>query len=161
MTRLERFLSLIDKTSSPRGCWLYLGSKTKRGYGRIGKRSRILAHQLSYSHFKGPIPPGQIIRHSCDTPPCVNPDHLLAGTHTDNARDRVERHRQPSGANAPAARLTQDQVVEIRRRYRPGKRGSGCVALAHEFGVSNVAVHKIVTGRTWKALADERALETA
>lgn len=76
------------------GCWLWVGTIGRNGYGRIRRDGvRLWAHRFSYERFKGPIPSGTEICHTCDTPLCVNPDHLFAGTHTENMRDSVRKGR--------------------------------------------------------------------
>lgn len=67
----------------------------KGGYAircRNGKQERM-ARVIMAELIGGPIPPGMIVRHRCDTPTCVTPDHLLLGTHADNTADRVRRKR--------------------------------------------------------------------
>lgn len=88
----EWFWSFVDKTMD---CWEWTGARHPHGYGwapfkRDGER---LAHRVSYLISKGPIPEGMHILHSCDNPPCVNPDHLRAGTRRENALDMHERGR--------------------------------------------------------------------
>lgn len=80
-------------------CWVWQGHTNKQGYGRIkwgGKRS-MTTHRLAFAVANdlnvNDLPPSVVIRHTCDNPPCVNPDHLLAGTHADNCRDKIERGR--------------------------------------------------------------------
>lgn len=81
------------------GCWLWESGLNSNGYGILfcgGYRG--YAHRFSYAHFKGPIPDGMYVCHSCDVPSCVNPDHLWLGTQVDNMRDcrRKGRHRDPT-----------------------------------------------------------------
>ena len=86
-----RLLSRVEKTDS---CWLWRGALNSRGYGSMGFMKRgWLAHRLSYTVFKGDIPDGLFVCHSCDNPPCVNPDHLWVGTASDNQRDAVSKGR--------------------------------------------------------------------
>jgi hypothetical protein len=79
------------------GCWIWLGSG--RTYGQTNWHETMplygeaLAHRWSYRAFLGPIPKGMFVCHRCDTPPCVNPDHLFIGTAGDNARDMVRKGR--------------------------------------------------------------------
>lgn len=76
------------------GCWIWLGAGVRYGLVR-GDR----AHRLSWKAFKGPIPENMHVLHKCDTPLCVNPDHLFLGTHQDNMLDKERKGRgnQPSG----------------------------------------------------------------
>lgn len=69
-------------------CWEWTGGRDKDGYGklRLGK-TQIAAHRFSYELHNGQAPQG-IVRHQCNNPPCVNPAHLLTGSHQDNMNDR-------------------------------------------------------------------------
>ena len=83
---------------SDRGCHEWSRARDWRGYGRLRMKGRSPgAHRLAYELFVGPIPEGQVVRHRCDNPCCVNPDHLEVGTHVDNARDCIERSPVPYG----------------------------------------------------------------
>ena len=80
------------------GCWLWTGHLTDRKYGRqYGRISfegkNISAHRLSYMIFKGVRPRMMFVCHKCDTPACVNPDHLFLGTNMDNVRDMISKNR--------------------------------------------------------------------
>lgn len=88
----ERFFQKVNKTNS---CWLWTGALNSRGYGSMGVAGKaISAHRLSYTWFKGEIPEGMIVCHSCDVPSCVNPDHLWVGSYADNMNDMVNKNRQ-------------------------------------------------------------------
>lgn len=88
--RVER-LSIPEPNS---GCWLWLGSIKKNGYGNMAfGGSFTQAHRVSYMAFKGEIPSGFVICHSCDNPSCVNPDHLWHGTYSDNMKDASKKGR--------------------------------------------------------------------
>jgi len=63
----------------------------------------MMAHRISYSITRGAIPPGMVLRHSCDNPQCVNPDHLTPGTHKENMRDIVDRGRHWTKSRVPVA----------------------------------------------------------
>src|SRR4051794_38058850 len=78
---VTRFWAKVHKTD---GCWLWTGYRRPDGYGRF---RRILTHRLAYELTHGPIPPNMVIMHACDTPACVNPAHLSAGTHQENMQD--------------------------------------------------------------------------
>lgn len=134
-------------TASP--CIAWPGTVGSHGYGVIG---RLLAHRAAYcdhhSVTLGSIE-GQVVRHTCDNPRCVNPLHLTLGTQADNMQDMRERGRarkvpMPGEAN-PAAKLTAREVRDIRERA-----GAGAAALAREFRVSETAVRDVIAGRSWR-----------
>ena len=83
----------------PNGCYQVSNKKKDRdGYTIIRKNHKdIKLHRLIYERVYGEIPPGMVIRHSCDNPPCINPAHLLCGTQTDNIKDREERKKNNNG----------------------------------------------------------------
>jgi HNH endonuclease len=79
-------------------CWLWIGAQNGYGYGVISYgRRQVLAHRISWELHKGPIPEDSCILHKCDTPLCVNPDHLELGTQADNMRDKRIKNRVPKG----------------------------------------------------------------
>lgn len=91
-TTLERFWLKVDKTGD---CWLWTAAVDHYGYGRfrIGNR-HVIASRWSLSHELGrSLTPTEWALHSCDNPPCVNPEHLYIGDADRNAQDRVERNR--------------------------------------------------------------------
>jgi hypothetical protein len=75
-------------------CWPWRGVCDQHGYGRVSfMHKRFKAHRVSFEMANGPIPDGLIVRHRCDNPNCVNPNHLEAGTHKDNMQDASRRGR--------------------------------------------------------------------
>lgn len=77
-------------------CWHFCGSRNQFGYGRltVGGRMQVV-HRLSYELFKGPIPDGLFVLHSCDNPSCINPDHLRVGTKRENSLECFRKGRHP------------------------------------------------------------------
>ena len=132
-------------------CWLWIGSTNTSGYGIFTEGGERTAHRVSYKRYRGPIPPGMHVRHTCDCPQCVNPDHLVLGTHADNMGDLRERgraYRAPGAANM-AAKLTEDQALAVMQDART------CEAIALEYGISPATVDSIRNGHSWKHLFDE------
>ena len=132
------------------GCWLWRGSVNSWGYGRTktSLSSERSAHRISWVLHKGPIPPEMNVLHRCDTPRCVNPEHLFLGDDTDNVRDCVAkgRHATKRGESNPTAKLTTAAVTELRSRW---KRHGSMTAWAKEFGVSRRAIQFALEGATW------------
>jgi hypothetical protein len=138
---------LPDTLGTP--CVEWHGYRDRKGYGRKGG---ILMHRVAYCKYHGielSEIDGQVIRHKCDNPGCVNPEHLEPGTVADNNHDTVNRGRQAKGEKNGAAKLTAAQVTEIRERYIPGSRTVGSRALAREYGVSDRQIGRIVDGSKW------------
>lgn len=129
----------------------------KLGYGvlRVDGKNRF-AHRVAYCEHHGlrlEDIDGVVIRHKCDNPPCINPDHLEAGTQADNVSDMIKRGRKHrvAGESHGCAKLTAEQVSSIRSSYIKRSREFGLRALAAKFGVSTSQVFAIVTWRNWNA----------
>lgn len=129
---LPQFVSVVaGRLDTP--CWEWGLAKGPNGYGIAGRDS---AHRFVYRLFNGEIPDDKpCVLHKCDNPPCVNPEHLYAGTAADNSRDFFERggRRQP-----PFDAETADQ---IRRRFHVGERAAD---LATEFGRTLMTIYHVV-----------------
>jgi hypothetical protein len=109
------------------------------------------AHRIAYEMCFGPIAKGLCVLHSCDNPPCINPMHLSLGTKADNAQQREARGRgyDRSGERNGRAKLTNAQVVDLRRTYKLIPRRSGRLQVAKQLGVSQALVNKIIHGDNW------------
>jgi hypothetical protein len=91
---LSERLDMLTVTEPNTGCHLWVGAISYGGYGKIKMSGRgRLAHRVSYAHKFGPIPDGLMVLHKCDTPACVNPDHLFLGDAKDNIVDAVKKGR--------------------------------------------------------------------
>jgi len=100
-------------------CWFWKGEITNMGYGRIRvKGKNIGAHRLAFELAKGKIPEGMLVLHSCDVRSCVNPDHLRVGTQKQNQEDARLRNRTCFGEKNNKSKLTEEDVVAIRKDSR-------------------------------------------
>lgn len=126
-------------------CWIWTGSSTRDGYGvlTVG-RKQFRAHRASYEAFNGPIPDGAVVRHSCDTPLCVNPAHLSVGTHKANTADMDARGRRGKPTNHPLWKISQTDRRLIRNRRVQGETLS---SIASDYGVSFQTISDICIGR--------------
>ena len=91
----KRFMSKVIKTDN---CWLWNAGKNYKDYGNFsvtinGCSKTYRAHRFIYEYFNGTIPEGMLVCHTCDTPRCVNPNHLWLGTVSDNTVDSVNKKR--------------------------------------------------------------------
>lgn len=145
------FIARHSKTNAT-GCWIWTGSLNSWGYGRVGaNRSERSAHRLSFSTFRESIPAGMKVLHKCDTPACVNPEHLFLGTDADNMQDMQTKGRGSGNAGKRGeanvrAKLSAEVVEEI--RSTPIVRGV-ITALARQHGVSRRAINFALRGETW------------
>jgi len=156
----ERFWACVDTTSD--GCWEWKGPRNKGGYGGIrikthGRRPRIYGtNRVAYMFEHGSVSSTEVIRHTCDNPPCCRPSHLIAGSPADNTHDMINRQRNPfigvsiRGTKSFHAKLSEADVSVIRGRYDAGERIG---ILANDYGMSTTAIHLIVNRKTWKHIA--------
>lgn len=157
---LSRFVGLLDADK----CWEWAGSKNNFGYGRYGymtddgRRTWLGAHRILYELVYGPIPPGMLVCHHCDNPTCVRPSHLFIGNTKDNMRDASHKGRTCTGEKnmfyggdrrgekSHTAKLTTEQVVDIRQRYSEGESYG---KLAAQFAVTPSNILCIVKRKSW------------
>ena len=137
------------------GCWNWLLTKDKDGYGRLthirhGEEGR--AHRIFWEKYRGEIPQGVCVLHKCDNRLCVNPSHLFLGTHEDNVRDRVLKGRSANqnGEKNHQAKLTMSVVLKIIKLYAAGRYNQ--YQLAEMFKVRQNQISRIVNGLRWKVL---------
>jgi hypothetical protein len=135
-------------TTTP--CIDYQGSKNTNGYGIRGKRPQLQMHRVAYCESRGvslESIKGYVVRHTCDRPPCVNPEHLLLGTANDNVQDKVDRGRQCYGERNAMARMTDEMVKQMRAMQK--ELGLSQRRLAKAFGVSQTTAYRVVARKAW------------
>lgn len=151
-----RFWQLVDvRPTEPRACWRWRGAvAADTGYGVFNDGDKaVLAHIFSFTLTRPTLDrTGLVVRHTCDTPLCVNPHHLVLGTHKANTKDMDERGRRVNnpvkGEAHYAAKLTAEWVREARILYR--QYNYPIAELARRFGSSESAMKAAIEGRTWK-----------
>lgn len=129
------------------GCWIWNCGRDHCNYGRFygaGKGKSQVASRFSYELYVGEIPDGMQILHRCDSPPCVNPDHLFLGTVFDNVVDKMNKGRHLRGTMFSWAKLDEKKVQQIRVDPRSQR------VIAKDFGISRSAVSEIKTRKKWK-----------
>lgn len=121
------------------GCWLWIGSKNRDGYGTFRANEKtMLVHRFSYQLHHGNLPDLEIC-HTCDNPACVNPAHLFAGTHLENMRDAVNKGRLGAGMTIERAREIRALDGVISRKL-----------IAERYGISEGLIWFIVKERIWR-----------
>lgn len=149
----ERFMrQVLPEPNS--GCWLWMGYCSP--YGRIrvtAHTAAVGAHRVSWEIHNGPVPDGMVVCHKCDTPSCVNPDHLFVGTYADNMKDAAAKGRlnrpasdrrvMPKGERHHAVKLSADGVRQIRASQNSGR------ALSALYGVSEKQISRIRRRESW------------
>ena len=122
-------------------CRVWARLQNPGGYGQVVFLGRQrLAHRIAWTLVNGPIPPGMLVCHHCDNPPCCNPDHLFLGTHKDNSQDMWRKGRQVGSKGL--LKLSVEQRAEIRAAYAAG--GISQSELAAQYGVSQSLISKTV-----------------
>lgn len=146
---LHRFFRNIHKNEMTK-CWIWDGYASHEGYGILKLLSVAhTAHRLSFIIHFGNIPEGKFVCHACDNRRCVNPQHLWLGTAAENTNDMTTKGRKvvARGERAGNSTLRNEDVLEIRRRYKAG--GTSTYKLGDEFGVSQQTINRIVNRVYW------------
>ena len=145
-TPKDKFWSRV-KIGGQDECWPWIAGLRSFGYGCVSVEGQSTgSHRAAWFYTHGYLPTLHIL-HSCDNPPCCNPNHLREGTPRDNSDDMLTRGRQAKGESNGQSVLTTSQVLEIRRRYANG--GVSHRNLAGAFGVSKTTIHLIVHREIW------------
>jgi hypothetical protein len=147
----ERFWAKVSRSDS---CWIWTAATRGPGYGafrvgsaRDGTRRTVPAHRYMYELINGSVSSDLQVCHRCDNPPCVRPDHLFLGTNADNIADKVAKGRAPCGMSSPNHRLTDADVIGIRRACEAGD----CQRkVAARFGVCQRTVSRVVRRELWR-----------
>ncbi len=157
-TREQTFATIMRRVNrQPNGCWEWPGKITTSGYGGVQQaKQQHYVHRFVWEQTNGPIPAGIFVCHTCDNPICCNPAHLFLGTPADNLRDARQKGRTVNpprwvGENHHAAKLTDADVLAIRRAYRDGE---SIISITRGSPVCRQSVANIVYERGWTHLQE-------
>lgn len=124
--------------------------KDNDGYARKMYKNKTYSHHrvvyAQHNNIDLEDMKGLVVMHTCDNPPCINPEHLRLGTQQDNSKDMVNKGRQARGITNGRAKLTEQQVLEIRASTKSGPK------LAIDYGVHNTVIYDIKKRKIWKHL---------
>lgn len=146
----DRFWRFVTCDIATR-CWLWTGTKDRKGYGKLQvgtyhEPHKVTAPRFSFEMHHGPIPEGMHVLHRCDNPTCVSPDHLFAGSAGDNMADKKAKGRQLKGEQIHQAKLTESDVREIRLLRESG---STLLSIAIKFEVTEGLISRICSRHVW------------
>ena len=139
------------------GCILWYKSLNNKGYGQTTHNGKVsYAHRVAYCKHNGlPLEAikGKVVLHPCDTPACVNPEHLSLGTMADNSRDMVVKGRSHkpnhTGELHPNNILTEEDVLHIRSVFKKYCKVNGGVTLAKKYGVATSTIYDVINRVNW------------
>lgn len=149
---------LYSKAKKVRECLEWTGPRSPKGYGSIGiGTANMRTHRASWMIANAQeVPPGMLVLHRCDNPPCIRPDHLFLGTPRDNMEDMHRKARHPNdrydfsnfarGERHGSAKLNRRAVEDIRFLAAIGWKQRD---LAKEFGVTQRAIWQVIHRKTW------------
>ena len=139
--RLERYIERIPEA----GCWIWTGATLSNGYGKFrdANMKSALAHRATYEYYKGKIDADKYVCHTCDVPSCVNPNHLFAGTPTENQQDSKSKGRMKK-AKFKLDRKTVDQIMAQL------KLGASQREISYMYSISQSMVSMIKTRKVWQ-----------
>jgi len=149
-----KYYILENTEVSENGCWIWKkGFQNK--YGRAFWNGKaIRAHRLSYIAFKGEIPEGKLVCHSCDNPKCVHPGHLFLGTPKENTKDMLSKGRHRTNNKCKYSEKTAEECFE------KWKSGMGIEKIAKEVGIHFSTIYHLIRRHSKKINFDMKSYGT-
>lgn len=154
-TAAERFRAKCEP--QPSGCWLWTASTLRDGYGSFTdeRGKTVPAHVWAYQRWVGPVEPGQVVMHTCDTPSCVRSTHLRLGTQAENIADKMAKGREARGAGTRRKDcrdiLVEDAVRDIRALNDEGLLTQ--TMIGELYGLKQGHVSDVVRKKVWAWVA--------
>jgi hypothetical protein len=138
----------LDYFISDKGCFECTSHSGRSNYPTVSYYGKqIDAHRFVYEQMYGDIPEGLVVRHKCDNPKCINPEHMELGTIADNNRDIWDRGRE----NVTSRSFNEEQLSDILERLAKGEKQTD---IAKGYGVSTSTINHIKTRRNYKRILE-------
>ncbi len=145
----RKFMDLIKETDPDR-CWQWEGSVMRGDYPVFyGDGKQMPATRILYRlYYKNHLGKDWVIRHTCNTNLCMNPNHIYADKRAEASKEtQLARRHETLGERHPQAQLTAQDVKRIRRLVAEGSKTQK--ELAEEYKVSKAHISNIVNRKTW------------
>lgn len=155
--KTKEYIKSVSRVNELTDCWESIYKPNRNGYCRVRVDGEAYSlHRLAWEIWNGPILDledshhGICVMHKCDNRICINPSHLILGTHQDNMADRNNKNRQSTtrGENNVTAKVTTSQVLQLRQMYASGKYTTRQLAVS--FNLAKATVSGIIQRRSWK-----------
>ncbi|GGF73087.1 hypothetical protein GCM10010912_17860 [Paenibacillus albidus] len=139
----------LDFEVNEGGCFIVTSHRlNKDGYGHFRHQGiEHRAHRFVYQECFGEIPDGLVVRHKCDNPSCINPEHLELGTPKENMHDAIQRKRNAYGVRNGSSTIDDKMARNIKSML---KEGEPTRKIMNELSVSLKTVRLIREGKSWK-----------
>ncbi|MEK4185654.1 HNH endonuclease signature motif containing protein [Paenibacillus sp. FSL L8-0494] len=138
----------IEFKTDENGCFVITSHRINGdGYSYFYRNSRHQrVHRFIYEECYGEIPDELVVRHKCDNPSCINPEHLELGTKSENSHDSIDRGRNAFGEKNGMSKITNKEAGMIKKMLSIGMSTND---IAHKMNVTYHIVYKIKIGQTW------------
>lgn len=150
---VKNFWSKVNYPGNDQDCWEWTAFRDRDGYGHFDKSA---AHRLAWEFYNGPIPNGLLICHTCDNPPCCNPEHLVLGTNVENMLDMKNKGRAAKGSNQGTSIFTENDIkIMLTEIYNNQYQSMSEIAFYYECSVTIIS--NILQGKYWQHITTDIA----